>query len=653
MYRRAQDVGFALGIAALYAATAWLGIALTRDPGVASIWLSNGLLAGILLLRSRAEWPWILAACFVVNVAVNIFTGSSFASATGFSVANSIEVLIAALALRPSLTGVSSLGEPRVLGRFFLFAVVIAPAVSAGLGVIVALAATDGPSVGMFSRWWTSDALGMAVMLPLVLGLRPAEVRQTLRDATWSTLAGAFALLIAANLLVFAQSRFPVLFLVMPPMLLIAFRLGYAATAAAIFITAAMAVISTIMGYGPFTLLRELTMTQRFLALELVIAALILTSYPVCAVIARQRRLLRDMAASEERFRVIAVNSIDVITVTDERGAWTYLSPSVTEMLGWTPAELIGHDGLEHVHPQDAALYAHGIELLRKGREALAGSFRIRHRDGRYIWVETISRPLRAATGTGSMGWVSNTRDISARKRVEQLQNEFIATINHELRTPLTAMLGSIGLAASGKFGKPEPQLARLLEMARSNGDRLGQLINDILDFEKASSGKMRFDLRTVAVDDLIDRCIGASRFYAERLGVTIEARQRAPGSLIRVDDSRFHQIMANLLSNAAKFSRTGGSVEVDASARDGRCRISVIDHGHGIPAAFRKELFERFSQADSSDGRSRGGTGLGMAIAKHLTEQMSGRISFESEENVGTIFHLEFPLASSEADAA
>jgi PAS domain S-box-containing protein len=397
MYRRAQDVGFALGIAALYAATAGLGIALTRDPGVASIWLSNGLLAGILLLRSRAEWPWILAACFVVNVAVNIFTDSSFAPATGFSVANTVEVLIAALALRPSLTGVSSLGEPRVLGRFFLFAVVIAPAVSAGLGVVVALAVTDGPSAGMFSRWWTSDALGMAVMLPLVLGLRPAEVRQTLRDATWPKLAGAFALLIAANLLVFAQSRFPVLFLVMPPMLLIAFRLGYAATAAAIFITAAMAVISTIMGYGPFTLLRDLTMTQRFLALELVIAALILTSYPVCAVIARQRRLLRDMAASEERFRVIAVNSIDVITVTNERGAWTYLSPSVTEMLGWTPADLIGHDGLEHVHPEDAALYAHGIELLRKGREALAASFRMRHRDGRYVWVETISRPLRAA----------------------------------------------------------------------------------------------------------------------------------------------------------------------------------------------------------------------------------------------------------------
>jgi signal transduction histidine kinase len=108
---------------------------------------------------------------------------------------------------------------------------------------------------------------------------------------------------------------------------------------------------------------------------------------------------------------------------------------------------------------------------------------------------------------------------------------------------------------------------------------------------------------------------------------------------------------MANLLSNAAKFSRSGGRVEVDVIARDGLCRVSVIDHGCGIPVAFRKQIFERFSQADSSDGRSRGGTGLGMAIAKHLTEQMSGRISFESEENVGTTFHLEFPLLGSDAD--
>jgi PAS domain S-box-containing protein len=652
--RSAKDIGIALGIAALFAATAWLGIAVTRETApIAAIWPANGMLAAMLLLRSRSDWSWILILCFLVNLAINGLFGNSAATALGLSAANAAEVLLTVLALRSHLTSVSALGEPRTLARFLLFAVVIAPAVSGTMAALVLHGAADGQFFSTVARWWVSDALGMAVMLPLVLGLRPAELRQTLRDSSWQVLSTSFALMIAVCFVVFGQSRFPVLFIVIPPMLLIAFRLGYAATAAAIFIIAAMALAFTVAGEGPFTLLRDLTDTQRFMALQLVIATLILTSYPVCAVTTRQRRLLREVAASEERFRVIAVNSIDVIAVTDERGAWTYLSPSVTEIFGWTPAELIGRDGLEYVHPEDAALYAHGIELLRKGREVLAGTFRMRHRDGRYIWVETISRPLQSPAGNGSLGWVSNTRDISARKRVEQIQNEFIATINHELRTPLTAMLGSIALAASGKFGSPDPALLRLLEMARTNGDRLAQLINDILDFEKASSGRMRFDLRSFAVDDLLDRCITASRYYAERLGVVIEARTRAPGARIRVDDGRFHQVMANLLSNAAKFSHAGGRVEVDAVALDGHCRISVIDHGCGIPPAFRKQLFERFAQADTSDGRNRGGTGLGMAIAKHLTEQMSGRISFESEENLGTTFHLEFPLADSQADAA
>ena len=649
--RRAKDVGFALGIAVLFAAAAWLGIALKRELGpVAAIWPSNGLLAAILLLRANADWRWTLGACFVANVVVNSLAGNTADTAIGFSVANSVEVVIVVWVLRRSLTSMSALGDPRVLLRFFFYAVVIAPAVAAALAALVLNATVAAEFTTTFVPWWASDALGMAVVLPLAFGLQPAELRQTTRDASWRTVAATFLLAIATTLAVCAQSWFPLLFLVVPPVLLIAFRLGYAGTSAAIFIVTAIAFAFTLAGQGPFATIEE---PEQILALQLLIAALILTSYPVCAVVAHQRRLLHEMAESEERFRIIAVNSIDIITVSDERGAWVYLSPSVTEMFGWSPGELIGRSGVEYVHPDDAALYSTGIELLRKGREMLAGSFRMRHRDGRYVWVETISRPLRGSGRGGSFGWVSNTRDISARKRVEQIQNEFIATINHELRTPLTAMLGSIGLAASGKFGNPDPALARLLEMARTNGDRLAQLINDILDFEKASSGKMRFDLRPCVVDDLIDRCITASRYYAERLGVVIEARQRAPGSLIRVDDGRFHQIMANLLSNAAKFSRSGGRVEVDVNARDGRCRISVIDHGCGIPLAFRSKLFERFSQADTSDGRSRGGTGLGMAIAKHLTEQMSGRISFESEENVGTTFHLEFPLAKSDADAA
>src|SRR5688572_16222690 len=201
--RRMKDVGMALAVAALFAATAWLGIALTRELGpVAVIWPSNGLLAALLLLRrSRTDWPWILAACFVANIAVDVsFSGNSFATAIGFSFANAVEVLLVVLALRASLTGMSALGDPAVLVRFFGYAVVGAPIVSGVLAALTLQATAGSEFLGTLYRWWAADALGMAVMLPLVLGLQPAELRQTVRDASWPTLFGTFALAIAMKI---------------------------------------------------------------------------------------------------------------------------------------------------------------------------------------------------------------------------------------------------------------------------------------------------------------------------------------------------------------------------------------------------------------------------------------------------------------------
>jgi signal transduction histidine kinase len=225
------------------------------------------------------------------------------------------------------------------------------------------------------------------------------------------------------------------------------------------------------------------------------------------------------------------------------------------------------------------------------------------------------------------------------------MKDEFVSTVNHELRTPLTALLGAIGLAMSGKFGAISAQIARLLTIVKSNGDRLSALVNDILDFEKVASGKMRFDLQPHRVDDLLEQSLLANRLYAEQHGVTLRLMDSAPDIRIHVDNERFQQVMANLLSNAAKFSHHGDSVEIAAAFADGKCRISVADHGVGIPAAFRPVLFDRFAQADGADNRAKGGTGLGMAIAKHMTEHMGGRIGFESEEDVGTTFLLEFPV--------
>jgi len=635
-----------LVVSIAFGAMAWLGIALTREfERIATIWLGNGLLVALLLQRERREWLPYLIGCFIANVVTDTHAGDALLTALSLSAANLLEVLVAALGLHGQLRTSRSLLNAQVLRRFFTRAVLLASALSAVIGAFVVWDIIGVPMRETLFRWWAADALGMAVMVPLMLAANEGELRASLRglrpwDVTWP-----FAILLATSLIVFAQSTYPFLFLIVPALLVVSFRLGLSASAVGIFIVAAIAFGFTVMDIGPFMLMHG-EMAPRIFAMQLLIATLILTTYPVCAAMSAQRRLLQKVADSEQRQRVIAANSSDIIALTDVNGIWTYMSPAVESMFGWKADELLGRNGIEFAHQDDKMAYAYGTSLLAGGREVLSGSFRMRHKQGHHLWVETISRVLRDEEGK-VIGWVSNTRDISARKQVEKLKSEFISTVSHELRTPLTAMLGSIGLAASGRFDDRADEMHRLLDIAKTNGRRLEALVNDILDFEKITSGSMRFDMQPHSVDELIEQSIAASQPYAEGLKVKLIFTHHVPGTHVQVDSGRFQQIMANLLSNAAKFSYEGGKVEIDVSVIKGRCRISVADQGCGIPAEFRDNLFERFSQADSSDSRKRGGTGLGMAIAKQMTDRMQGSLRFESAEGTGTTFYLEFPVAT------
>lgn len=653
MNRRASlTVGIVALVTVCFTVAAWAGLVLTQQLGrVAAIWFSNAILVSALLLSPRSRWPWLCGATLIANITVNRLIGDSVPISIGLSLANAIESLLTASVLHASLRSSIDLTDRRVLLRFFCYGVALVPIVGACVGATVLSVARDVPFIEAMLRWWAADALGMAIVVPLVLAIKPSELLESIRSQSPLETFGPYALLLLVAILVFAQSSFPILFLLFPPMLLIAFRVGLTGTAIAISVCAAIAISFTMADLGPFMFVAGSNAADRIVILQLLLATLILTTYPVCAVVSAQANLLRDVATSEERFRALAANSHDIIALTDMQGIWRYMSPAVTTVFGWKAEELVGKNGMSYVHIEDAALYVRGTELLMQGKQVLAGSFRMRHRDGHYVWVETISRALLDAKGRQT-GWVSNTRDISARKRVEQMKNEFISTVSHELRTPLTAMIGAVGLAASGKFGSVNDGLQRLLVMAKTNGDRLATLVNDILDFEKVSSGKMQFDLQTHAIEPLIEQALSAIRPYAAQHQVTVVRAGTPDDASIRVDAGRFQQIMANLLSNAAKFSNRGGEVAISTSRRNGRCRISVIDRGCGIPAEFKATLFERFAQADASDGRRRGGTGLGMAIAKHFTEQMHGSISFESEVNVGTTFHVEFPIARAEGTA-
>lgn len=237
-------------------------------------------------------------------------------------------------------------------------------------------------------------------------------------------------------------------------------------------------------------------------------------------------------------------------------------------------------------------------------------------------------------------------QDISERKRIETMKNQFVSMVSHELRTPLTAISGALGLVTAGALGPVGDAMAQMLNIAHDNSKKLTQLINDLLDIDKLVAGKMTFDMQTHRLHELLETSIRHNQPYADHYQILLQLHA-GDDALVTLDNLRFQQVLSNLLSNAVKFSPTGGRVLIKTRLLGDQVRISVIDQGPGIPLAFRERIFEKFSQADSADARSKGGTGLGLAIVRELTQRMGGHITFDTEEGIGTQFHLDFPATA------
>jgi PAS domain S-box-containing protein len=281
---------------------------------------------------------------------------------------------------------------------------------------------------------------------------------------------------------------------------------------------------------------------------------------------------------------------------------------------------------------------------LRDGQETREWTF-VRQ-DGSRFPVSVIITPLRDDDGTIT-GYLGVIEDVTVRKEVERMKSEFTAIVSHELRTPLTSIRGSLGLILGALSASLPAKVRDLLEIAQSNCERLMLMINDILDLEKFQAGQMRFDVRTVPLADLVTQAVRANEGYARKFNVTLDLALADEDARVDVDPDRFIQVMSNLLSNAAKYSPPGGTVRVRtarAGEDRGGVRVSVSDDGPGVPAEFRARIFERFSQADSSTTREKGGTGLGLHIAQRFVERMNGRIGFDSEPGRGSTFWIELP---------
>lgn len=233
-------------------------------------------------------------------------------------------------------------------------------------------------------------------------------------------------------------------------------------------------------------------------------------------------------------------------------------------------------------------------------------------------------------------------RDITERKRIERLKDEFVSTVSHELRTPITSIVGSLGLLVGKAAGVLPEQAARLLAIALRNSQRLTQLVNEILDLSKMESGEATFRPRSVNIRSVTEQAIEATRGFAASYGVEILLESSSASTHVYADPDRLVQVVTNLLSNAIKFSPHGHVVVVGIKDNGSAVRISVRDWGPGIPESFKSQIFEKFAQADGSDARWRGGSGLGLNIVKHIVTRHGGAVCFEDAPGGGTVFHVD-----------
>src|ERR1700691_4366949 len=235
-------------------------------------------------------------------------------------------------------------------------------------------------------------------------------------------------------------------------------------------------------------------------------------------------------------------------------------------------------------------------------------------------------------------------RYATERKRLERLKDEFVSTVSHELRTPLTSISGSLGLLMGNAAGSLPKPMARLLAIAHTNSQRLVRLVDDILDIEKMQAGGMVFNFSRVDVRPLVAQAIAANRGFAEGYGVRVRLEVSHAAAEVRADPDRLLQVITNLLSNAIKFSPMDHEVVVAIEKGADTVRLTVRDHGPGIPTDFNPLIFEKFAQADAGDARQKGGTGLGLSIVKQIVDRLSGEVGFADAPGGGTIFHIQLP---------
>lgn len=361
------------------------------------------------------------------------------------------------------------------------------------------------------------------------------------------------------------------------------------------------------------------------------------------------KKIEENLRENEEKFRAFIETTSEWVWALNTQRKITYSNPTIYTLLGYTPDEVIGMDAALLLQ-EDRDFFIRSFDnALQRKKGWLSQILRWHHKDGTHRWLEGNSEIIPGPHGS-ILGFRGSDRDITERKNLERLKDEFISIVSHELRTPLTSIRGALGLILGRFSSEFSTKASQLLNIAFNNCERLIKIINDILDVEKIEAGKLALQLAPLNLSTVVRDSVEAMQSFAEKFQVTLVIEHLPETAQIYGDYNRLMQVMDNLLSNAIKFSPIGSQVLVSVEILNSIVRVKVKDQGEGIPEAIQSKIFQKFVQAHSSLHRKVSGTGLGLAITKSIIEQLKGSIHFESKLKEGSTFYFELPLWQEEA---
>lgn len=467
-------------MALLIGATAGVSLNVTRLPGeVSAVWVSSGIFVGWLLSRRTALWPGYVGAGFVAELAVRLLSGDGMGLGLALSAFNLLEVLIVAGVVRRLVPDVGNPARWLGLGGIATGSTLAACVVSGLLASAVVSATSHTPFLTIFLVWYSAHVVGMVIVATLTLvAHRKGIGLSDVPGRRWIFL-GDMLLIAAVCAVVFYQTGYPLLFLVYPPLLYGVFRHRFAGVVVGISLLAVIGGIATAMGYGPLALVHDSSLIQRTILLQLFVGTACLMSFPVALSMAERARLTARVRESEQRYRMLADYSHDVVVRMRADGQRLYVSPSARDILGWEPSELL-QPNQTLVHPDDRAVQQQTIAAVLASGHPVTAIYRMRHKDGHYVWMEAAARPIPSAEGDAT-DIIFAGRDVSQRVAAEQA----LKASRDELEAQ--AHLDSLtGLANRRQF---DERLAHALGRSRRQGLAVALMYMDIDHFKQVNDG--------------------------------------------------------------------------------------------------------------------------------------------------------------------